>query len=218
MDGLFWGKRKKIVMAKVQQISEITPSFAFTEFDLYKDYEELFKRSELGRIHSLLPLHEMAIRFGLIDPHPRKKAGRKSYFSPKGKVAFMFLKSHTGLSAPKLMEQLNANIHYHIFCGIRISSANPLTNYKLIDDIILELSNRLRIQNQQEALAEVWKPYMKNLDTLYTDATCYESAMRYPTDAKLLWECIEKVYPMMCEASREVGIHRMRTKYLDASP
>ena len=58
---------------------------------------------------------------------------------------------------------------------------------------------------------------MKNLDTLYTDATCYESAMRYPTDAKLLWECIEKVYPMMCEASRELGIHRMRTKYLDVS-
>ena len=26
--------------------------------------------------------------------------------------------------------------------------------------------------------------------------------MRYPTDAKLLWECIEKVYPMMCQASR----------------
>ena len=121
------------------------------------------------------------------------------------------------MSAPKLMEQLNANIHYQIFCGTRISSANPLTNYKLIDDIILELSNRLRIQNQQEALAEAWKPYMKNLDTLYTDATCYESAMRYPTDAKLLWECIEKVYPMMCEASRELGIHRMRTKYHDVA-
>ena len=121
-------------MAKVQQISEITPSFAFTEFDFYKDYEESFKKSELGRIHSLLPLHEMAIRFGLIDPYPRKKVGRKSYFSPKGKVALMFLKSYTRLSAPKLMEQLNANIHYQIFCGIRISSANPLTNYKLIDE------------------------------------------------------------------------------------
>lgn len=79
--------------------------------------------------------------------------------------------------------------------------ANPLTNYKLIDDIILELSKRLKIQTQQEALAEAWKPYMKDLDTLYTDATCYESAMRYPTDAKLLWECVEKVYTMMCEAS-----------------
>ena len=204
-------------MAKVQQISEITPSFAFTEFDFYKDYEESFKKCEIGRIHALLPLHEMAVRFGLVDAHPRKKAGRKPYFSPEGKVALMFLKSYTGLSAPKLMEQLNANIHYQIFCGIRINSRNPLTNYKLIDDIVLKLSNRLKVQNQQEALAEAWKPYMKNLDTLYTDATCYESAMRYPTDAKLLWECIEKVYPMMCEASRELGIHRMRTKYLDVS-
>jgi len=204
-------------MAKVQQISEIAPSFAFTEFDFYKDYEESFKKSELGRIHALLPLHEMAVRFDLTDAHAHKKAGRKSYFSPEGKVALMFLKSYAGLSAPKLMEQLNANIHYQISCGIRISTKNPLANYKLIDDIVLELSNRLKIQNQQEAIAEAWKPYMKDLDTLYTDATCYESAMRYPTDAKLLWECIEKVYPMMCQASREPGIHRMRTKYLDVS-
>nr|AMP55591.1 hypothetical protein [uncultured bacterium] len=79
------------------------------------------------------------------------------------------------------------------------------------------LSRRLKIQSLQEVLAEAWKPYMKDLDTVYTDATCYESAMRYPTDAKLLWECIEKVYPMMCEASRELGIHRMRTKYLDVA-
>ena len=217
MDGVFWGKRKNIVMAKIQQISELAPSFAFTEYDFYKEYEESFKKSELGHVYSLLPLHEMAVRFGLIDSVPRRKAGRKSYFSPEGKVALMFLKSYTGLSAPKLMEQLNANIHYQIFCGIRIDSRNPLSNYKLIDDIALELSCSLKIQNQQEVLAEAWKPYMKNLDTLYTDATCYESAMRYPTDAKLLWECIEKVYAMMCEASRELGIHRMRTKYLDVS-
>ena len=109
-------------MAKVQQISEIAPSFAFTEYDFYKDYEESFKKSELGRIHSILPLREMAVRFGLTDPHPHKKAGRKSYFSPEGKVALMFLKSYSGLSAPKLMEQLNANIHYQLFCGIRICS------------------------------------------------------------------------------------------------
>ena len=204
-------------MAKIQQISEITPSFAFTEYDFYKEYEESFKKSKLGHVYSLLPLHEMAVRFGLIDSVLRRSVGRKPYFSPEGKVALMFLKAYTGLSAPKLMEQLNANIHYQIFCGIRIDSRNPLSNYKLIDDIALELSRCLKIQNQQEALAEAWKPYMNNLDTLYTDATCYESAMRYPTDAKLLWECIGKVYPMMCEASRELGIHRMRTKYLDVS-
>ena len=77
-------------MAKVQQISEITPSFAFTEYDFFKDYEESFKKSELGRIHSILPLREMAVRFGLTDSHPHKKAVRKSYFSPEGKVALTY--------------------------------------------------------------------------------------------------------------------------------
>lgn len=37
---------------------------------------------------------------------------------------------------------------------------------------------------------------------MYTDATCYESEMRYPTDAKLLWEGIEKSHGIMCELSR----------------
>ena len=66
-------------------------------------------------------------------------------------------------------------------------------------------------------MVEARKPYMRNLDTIYTDATCYESAMRYHTDAKLLWECVAKAYTMMCEASKELGIHRMRTKYLDVA-
>ena len=68
---------------------------------------------------------------------------------------------------------------------------------------------------KQDILAEAWKPYMKNLDTFYTDATCYESDMRYPTDQKLLWECIEKSYSMMCAVSLHLGIRRPRTKYLD---
>ena len=56
---------------------------------------------------------------------------------------------------------------------------------------------------------------MKDLDTMFTDATCYESDMRYPTDQKLLWECIEKAYKLMCEESKRLGIHRPRTKFLD---
>ena len=35
---------------------------------------------------------------------------------------------YTGLSAPELMEALNGHIYYQIFCGIRISSENQLTN------------------------------------------------------------------------------------------
>ena len=172
-------------MAKIRHLSEIQQEIAFTEFDFYQRYAKTFKTSELGRIKSHLPLREMAISFNLAEERPmhkRVKRGRKPFFTPEGKVALAFLKMYTGLSAPKLMEALNGNIHYQIFCGIRITPENQLTNYKLIDGILLELSRKLKVQEQQKVLADAWKPYMKNLDTVYTDARCYESLIRFPTD------------------------------------
>lgn len=187
----------------------------FTEFDFYESYRQTFEKTELGRMRKLLPLHQMAETFGLVNKSLQPKRGRKSYFTPEGKVALMFLKMYTQLSAPKLMEQLNGNVHYQIFCDIYINPERPLTNYKLIDDVVSELAGNLKIQELQNKLAEAWKPYMKDLDTMYTDATCYESEMRYPTDAKLLWEGIEKSYKIMCDVSKRAGIHRPKTKYLD---
>ena len=95
------------------------------------------------------------------------------------------------------------------------SPENQLTNYKLIDSILLEQSKKLKIQEQQKLLADAWKPYMKNLNTVYTDASCYESLMRFPTDVKLLWECVERTYKMMFGISSQLGEHRLRTKYND---
>ena len=214
----FGGNEVENLMAKIRHLSEIQQEIAFTEFDFYQRYAETFKTSELGRIKSHLPLREMAISFNLVEERPmhkRVKRGRKSFFTPEGKVALAFLKMYTGLSAPKLMEALNGNIHYQIFCGIRISPENQLTNYKLIDGILLELSRKLKVQEQQKVLADAWKPYMKNLDTIYTDASCYESLMRFPTDVKLLWECTVRAYKMMCGISSQLGEHRLRTKYND---
>ena len=216
--GYFGGNEVENLMAKIRHLSEIQQEIAFTEFDFYQRYAETFKTSELGRIKSLLPLGQMAISFNLMEERPmhkRVKRGRKSFFTPEGKVALAFLKMYTGLSAPKLMEALNGNIHYQIFCGIRISPENQLTNYKLIDGILLELSRKLKVQEQQKVLADAWKPYMKNLDTIYTDASCYESLMRFPTDVKLLWECTVRAYKMMCGISSQLGEHRLRTKYND---
>ena len=202
-------------MSKVRNLAEIAPNIGFTEFDFYDLYRSTFEKSELGRIKRLLPLREMAENFGLVRKSLRPKLGRRSYFTPEGKVALMFLKMYTGLSCPKLMEQLNGNIHYQMFCDVIIDPMRPLTNYKLLDDIMMELAGKLKIQQQQDLLAEMWKPYMKDLDTMYTDATCYESEMRYPTDPKLLWEGIEKSYTIMCEFSSRLKLHRPRTKYLD---
>ena len=211
----FGGIELKVTMSKIRNFAEITPNLPFSEFNFYDLYRETFEKSELGRMKKILPLHEMAESFGLVSKSMAPKRGRKSYFTPEGKVALMFLKMKTQMSFPKLMEELNGNIHYQLFCDILIDPVHPLTNYKLLDDIVAELAGRLKIQELQNLLAEAWKPYMKNLDTMYTDATCYESEMRYPTDQKLLWECVEKGYDLMCKASRQLGIHRPRTKFLD---
>ena len=202
-------------MTKVRRLSELSQSLPFTEYDFYDLYLKTFEGTELGRMKKVLPLREMAEAFGLVSKRQVPKRGPEPYFSPEGKVALMFLKTYRQLSAPQMLEQLNGNIHYQIFCGIRINPERPLENYKLIDDIAGELAERLKIQRQQDVLAEAWKPYMKDLDTMYTDATCYESEMRYPTDQKLLWECVEKAYEIMCELSGRMGVRRPRTKYLD---
>lgn len=209
------GIEQKVCMAKIRNFAEIAPDLAFTEYDFYEEYRGAFEKTELGRMKKILPLHEMAESFSLVSKRMAPKRGRRSYFTPEGKVALMFLKMKTQMSFPKLMEALNGNVFYQMFCDIVIAPAHPLTNYKLLDDIALELAGKLKIQELQNRLAEAWKPYMKDLDTMFMDATCYESDMRYPTDQKLLWECIEKAYKLMCEESKHLGIHRPRTKFLD---
>jgi len=204
-------------MTKVQNFSAISQNIPFTEFDFYDVFRMTFGNTELGRMKRMLPLHEMAVDMDLVDRSIRRKRGRKSYFTPEGKVALMFLKMYTQMSFPELMEHLNGNVYYQIFCDIVINPNHPLTSYKLLDDIASEIAGKLKIQSLQNLLAQAWRPYMKDLDTMFTDGTCYESEVRYPTDVKLLWECIQKSYEIMCGMSKQLGRHRMRTKHLEVS-
>lgn len=57
-------------IVKLQQISDISPTIAFTEFDILQKYRESFRISELGRIRSLLPIKELA---KVINSHFRRK-------------------------------------------------------------------------------------------------------------------------------------------------
>ena len=174
-------------MAKIQNISEIHPTLGFTEFDILEKYRKSFNESELGRLHSVLPFERMAKAAGLSEPC----LGRRNIFSPAAKIALMVLKAYTGFSDRQLVEHLNGNIHYQMFCGIMIDPSFPITNYKIVSAIRNEIASRLDIDSLQEVLASHWKPYLDNLHVCMTDATCYESHMRFPTDMKLLWESIQ---------------------------
>ena len=103
-------------MAKIQNISEIHPTLGFTEFDVLEKYRKSFNESELGRLHSVFPFERMAKAIGLCE----QRLGRKNIFSPSAKIALMVLKSYTGFSDRYLVEHLNGNIHYQMFCGVMI--------------------------------------------------------------------------------------------------
>ena len=64
-----------------------------------------------------------------------------------------------------------------------IGPSFPITNYKIVSAIRNEIASR--IAPLQKVLASRWKTNFENLHAYMTDATCYESHMRFPTDMKL---------------------------------
>ena len=124
-------------------------------------------------------------------------------------------KPETNFSDAQLIEHLNGNIHYQLFCGVQIDPLHPLTNPKIVSAIRQELAHRLDVEPLQLILAEHWKPYLENLHVCMTDATCYESHLRFPTDTKLLWEGIVWLHRHLCKHCQTLHIQRPRNKYLD---
>ena len=109
----------------------------------------------------------------------------------------MMLKNHYGCSDNRLIELLNGNIFMQFFCDILIPIDKPLKSFKIVSQIRMELSKILDIRKEQETFAKSWIPYMNDLDKMLTDVTCYESEVRFPTNQKLLWECVQWNYKQM---------------------
>jgi hypothetical protein len=203
------GKLKLKDMRKIRNFSDLHPTIGFTEFDFYQNYRQSFPNSELGKIHALIPFPDLAKSLGLKN----SRLGCKSYFSPEGKIALMILKAYTQASDKDLISQLNANIHWQLFCGVRINPQHPLTNYKIVSDIRCQIAGRLDIDAAQLILASHWKPYLEHSTVLLTDATCYESFIRFPTDVKLLWEAVDWVHRQLKSTVKVLKLRMPRSKY-----
>ena len=139
--------------------------------------------------------------------------GTKNYFSSKGKFSLMFLKHYACCSDKKLIEQLNANIDYQFFCDIHLGH-HRLTNHKIVSQIRCELSTVLNIDKIEKTLFNHWSSYIKEQGCIFTDATCYESEVRFSTDQKLLWESVHWNYCQMKIDCKALKLKLPRTKYL----
>ncbi len=189
----------------INQINFQTPS---DNFDLY--YQN-FLASDLGSLYQSIPWPSLTGSFS--KKTKRKHTGRPSTFDLQGKLSLMFLKSYTGYSDRKLMERLNSDYHFQFFCGLYLRPEQQLKDYKIVSHIRCELGKLLDIEDIQKALMHHWKPHMKELGIFLTDATCYESSMRYPTNVKLLWEACEWIYGQMKKVNRARRGRMPRSKY-----
>lgn len=199
-------------MCKIQRISNFQRQFSF--FSIHENFDAFydgFLHTDLGKIHQSIPFDLLAKQFKIQE----YSKGGSTYFSPKGKIALMFLKNYMGCSDKRLVEQLNGNLHFQYFCDIVIPFDAPLTNFKIVSQIRCELAHKLKIKELQEILAQAWKPLMKDLDKMLVDATCYESEVRYPTNQKLLWECVKWSYNQIVKICKHLKIKLPRSKYLD---
>jgi hypothetical protein len=196
-------------MRKVQRIYETTQEISFIspqkEFTLYWNK---FQESELGHIYKSLPWHELAKALRIKE----NKKGPDRIFSPQGMLALMFLKSYEGCSDRKLINNLNGNIDFQMFCGIFLGPER-ISNFKIVSAIRSELSRRMNIKVVQSVLADYWKPYLDQTNIMLEDATCYETSMRYPTNVKLLWECTQWSFDQLKLMCKYLKIRMPRNKY-----
>jgi len=198
-------------MRKLRRIFETTPEFSFlspqSEFLLYWNK---FLESELGKIYQVIPWNDLIKLLQLKEP----RQGRVAYFNSQGKLALMFLKAYTGLSDRKLVEHLNGSLEFQMFCGIFLGPER-LVDFKFVSKIRGELAGKLQISTVQQAFSKAWKPYINQPNVILEDATCYESYIRYPTNIKLIWECVDWMYGQMKRTCRALKIRTPRTKFLE---
>ncbi len=196
-------------MLRIQRSSSFQSFFTFFLPQELEKQRELFLNSDLGKLYQAIPWQELAKTFKIEN----KRKGPLAFFPPAGKVALMFLKAYSQTSDKRLIEQINGNVNYQLFCGIRLKAGQIIKNHKIVSHIRCELAEMLDIEKQQAILAQYWNPYISNKSRVLMDATCYESNVRFPTNQKLLWESINFLYRVIKRMVKKEGIRFPRTKY-----
>ena len=198
-----------------QIILQIRGMHSSTKLKLFADLEILdqnFLRTDLGRLYQAIPFEELAQKI----PAPRQaQSGRgcKPWFDIKGGIALQILKHYHNLSDQLLIERINTDWSMQMFCGICLGATERIEDKNIVSLWRVYLSNHLDILNLQDVLAKYWKPNMDQTNVGSQDATCYESGVSYPTDAKLLWSCTQDIFELIEEVRKQLGLRKSRINF-----
>ena len=120
-------------------------------------------------------------------------------------IALLFLQAYTQQSDRHFIDHLNGNWQWQMFCGIQLLIHQPIKDRNLMSRVRKYVSQYLDLEKFQHLLMTHWKPVMTNTHVGMSDATVYESQMRYPTDVKLVWECCEYLQQELQKLSERLG-------------
>lgn len=176
--------------------------YLFCQNSLRTDKEIIFELTELGYLKEALPLKELS----KLLPVKKTKSGAQSWFDRQGLISLLFLQSYTQLSDRKFIDHLNGNWQMQMFCGIQLPIHQPIQDRNLMSRVRKHVGRFLNLEDFQKILINHWKPFMKDTHVGMSDATVYESLMRYPTDVKLLWECCEYLHGQLRRVSELLRI------------
>jgi hypothetical protein len=161
-------------------------------------------------------LHETIDWQGLEALLPSKQSpkGAPAWLPKRGYFALMMLKHYMGLSDEKLLEHFHTDWAMQLFCGVQLQDNERIRDNAFVSNVRTYLGKHLDLNQMQRLQLSYWKQYMVDKQVLLMDATCFESYIRYPTDVKLLWECVQTLYerliPQLCKA---FGLAIPRSKF-----
>jgi len=173
--------------------------------------ENVFYETDLGKLHRSIPFKELASK--IPSPlHVQSGRGRKPFLKVEGGIALLVLKHYTGLSDEMLTDRLNTDWCMQYFCGVQLN-LRRIKDKNLVSWWRCYIARHLDIKQLQKVVINCWKPYMEQTHVTMMDATVYESNIRYPTDVKLIWESIVKVYQIHGQKRKLLKLRRSRSNY-----
>ena len=173
--------------------------------------ESAFYATDLGKLHLSIPFKELASKI----PSPAQAMsgrGRKAFLKVEGGIGLQILKHYTGLSDEMLIERLNTDWCMQYFCGLQLGF-RKIKDKNLVSWWRCYLGKHLEIKELQPVLINTWKPYIEQTHVTMMDATAYESNVRYPTDVKLIWESVVKLYDILTQKRKLFKLRRSRSNY-----
>lgn len=171
-----------------------------------------FLATDLGKLHQSIPFKELA----LLIPQPAGKLsgkGCKSWLTVEGGIGLLIAKHYLQSSDAMLVERLNTDWALQMFCGIALKVYEKIQDSNLAGRWRKYIGQYLDIDKWQVHLVSEWKADMTNTQMGFTDATCYESYVTYPTDAKLIWKCCQEVFELINRMRKQLKLRRSRANH-----